>query len=349
MLFLTDHHAPWFLHNGPGHTNPRRYDSIPGSRPHQGCWFHPFHHTQPSIARLFAGLFVRNLAMFVMTWLSVSAALGIFSFLLSLLMSPPFWVAFLVLVLSVPCHVAFSAPHRPNRCGRPSANCRGNLLRHRHNAQQHHPFHVYIKGLHNAAAAAALRQAQETETSAPPPNSKAAGQEALENHPQPKSTTIIPNHIASFRLETENDDSITLSIDVPRFPWDGLELEISPTGILSVSGKRGTKTGDTVLFTKKIALDQTKVDVKDTSAIKADLSLGVLEITIPKVKNVDAAQLQFRVIPITTNASTPEGQENKQNGKNAKNEKDQEMAMIGNVETVQEIEEDNDDEVLIRA
>jgi HSP20 family molecular chaperone IbpA len=289
--------------------------------------------------------------MIVMAWLFVSAAFGIVSFLLSLLLSPVFWVAVLVSVLSFPWHVALSSPHRPNRCGRPT-NCRDNLFHHHHN----HPFYVYIKGLQNAAAAAALRQAHETPevnevvTSAPPPRSKTTVEEATENHSPKNSTTILPTHVASFRLEAENDDSITLSIAVPMFQHDDLELEMSPiTGILSVSGKRAIKTGHTIRFTKKIALDQTKVDVKDISAVKADLSLGVLEITIPKVKNDAATQRQFRVVPITKNASSAEGKQNEQNRDNDKNEMDQEKTLIGIVETVQENEEEIDDDVLITA
>jgi hypothetical protein len=360
MLFHTDHHTPWLMYNDPVHTNARQYYSFPGPHPHEERSFHSFHHIKPSTARLFAGFFLRNLAMIVMTWLFVSAAFGLVSFLLSLLLSPLFWATALVSVLAFPWPVAFSARDRANRCGRPSAHCRDNLFRRRHNAQQHHLYHAYFKGLCNAAAATALRQEQETpkvnekESSDSPPSSKTADQEAAENYPPKNSTTLLRNHLASFRLEAESDDSITLSIDVPRFRKDELELEIvSPTdGILSVSGKRTTKTGSIVCFTKKIALDPTKVDVKDASAVKADLSLGVLQITLPKVKKDEhSRQLQFRVVSITTNAlSTPNEKEKEQNGENEKkNEADPNETVIGHVETVPENEGGDDDEVLIRA
>ena len=91
----------------------------------------------------------------------------------------------------------------------------------------------------------------------------------------------------------EDNDFFTVSIDVPGFQKDDLQITLDEDSTLSVFGKRVHNKNQIVEFKRKFSLDPSKLKLSDMTDVNADLSLGVLTIKVPKKEKEPA-----RIIPI---------------------------------------------------
>ena len=91
----------------------------------------------------------------------------------------------------------------------------------------------------------------------------------------------------------EDNDIFTVSIDVPGFQKDDLQITLDEDSTLSVFGKRVHNKNQIVEFKRKFSLDPSKLKLSDMTDVNADLSLGVLTIKVPKKEKEPA-----RIIPI---------------------------------------------------
>jgi HSP20 family protein len=94
--------------------------------------------------------------------------------------------------------------------------------------------------------------------------------------------------------QEETPDAATISLDVTGFTADNLTVQVEDH-VVSVSGRRANRLGDTYVIRRRFRVDKSTVDQEQ---IRAKLSDGVLEIVVPK-KPVSGP----RVIPISTTES----------------------------------------------
>lgn len=113
--------------------------------------------------------------------------------------------------------------------------------------------------------------------------SNASGSEAahLPQHPRrmeaPPATTVSVASTAHHLNEC--DQEVKLSIDVPGVRAKDLVVEVDD-GVLRVSGERKIGVGKTrTVFERSFRMDQSTID---TSRVTANLSAGVLVVTVPK-------------------------------------------------------------------
>jgi HSP20 family molecular chaperone IbpA len=114
-------------------------------------------------------------------------------------------------------------------------------------------------------------------------------------------------------MHVEEDESkATLSLDVPGFQSHDLNI-VYEKDLLTVSGKRTNRLGDTHVFRKRIPVDSALlVSSAEPSAMSADLTQGVLSITL--LKKQEEKEPASRWIRITTATTTPSStNENKPN------------------------------------
>jgi len=130
------------------------------------------------------------------------------------------------------------------------------------------------------------------EDETPTPSAKAKGSSDKTCHQQKKPSIYFQRRIPTHRSET--DDSVMISLDVPGFGADNLNVTIEDHCVL-VKGKRQNRMNDTFIVFQRFSLAR---DSFDEESIKADLSDGVLDITLEK-KQVP----KVRVIPIRTAAA----------------------------------------------
>lgn len=94
----------------------------------------------------------------------------------------------------------------------------------------------------------------------------------------------------------ENDEKTTISVDVAGFSIEQLKIEIEDH-VLTLSGKRTNKLGDTFVTQRRFALKQ---DIYDEDSVEAHLEDGVLDLVVQK-----KAATRPRMIPITFVPPTP--------------------------------------------
>lgn len=92
----------------------------------------------------------------------------------------------------------------------------------------------------------------------------------------------------------EAADHTIISMDVAGFAVHQLNIEID-NQVLTVSGERTNRLGDTFTMSRSFAL---KANIYDTMNIQANLSGGVLDLTIAK-----RPELMLRKIPISTGST----------------------------------------------
>jgi HSP20 family molecular chaperone IbpA len=112
--------------------------------------------------------------------------------------------------------------------------------------------------------------------------------ESQEETPRQSSTYYLQRGPVQ-RRETEED--FTFAFDLPGFKVDDLQVSVEDH-VLSLFGKRQNKIGDIFVVRRSFALGKSGFDEDD---IQANLSEGVLEITIPK-----KPEPKPRLIQITT-------------------------------------------------
>jgi HSP20 family molecular chaperone IbpA len=92
----------------------------------------------------------------------------------------------------------------------------------------------------------------------------------------------------------ETDESVSIALDVPGFGADDLKVSLEDH-VLSLFGKRRNRIGDTFIVHHRFSLNKSTFDEE---SIKANLSGGVLEISVHKKPEPKA-----RLIPISTEAA----------------------------------------------
>lgn len=98
----------------------------------------------------------------------------------------------------------------------------------------------------------------------------------------------------------ETSEKATISLDVTGFDEDQLNVEFdAEDDILTISGERTNKLGDTFMTRRRLAL---KADTYDEESINATLQDGVLEVTILK-KPVPNKKRRVEIVSIL--GSTP--------------------------------------------
>ena len=217
-----------------------------------------------------------------MVWIALSISFRLVTFVFALVMSPLLWTALLITVFSYYgfgqySHHPFS--HKRGPC------CRRPFHPPSH---RHHPMEPHSEAIDEFAD---VNKTSETIC----PISSSISQENRENEEQetkeksPEKTRITP----PYNLDEENE-FFTVSIDVPGFRKDDLQITLDEGSTLSVFGKRVDSKNQIVEFKLKFSLDPSKLKLSDNmSDMSADLSLGVLTIKVPK-KEKEAA----RIIPI---------------------------------------------------
>jgi HSP20 family molecular chaperone IbpA len=146
------------------------------------------------------------------------------------------------------------------------------------------------------------------------------------------------------RRETEED--FTFAFDLPGFNVDDLQVSVEDH-VLSLFGKRQNKIGDTFVVRRSFALGKSGFDEDN---IQANLSEGVLEITIPKKPEPKA-----RLIHITTKNDDEPDEVDESAAPEIEKEEDflvplEEASQTGSdgetvsVETVEDAEDGADDE-----
>lgn len=365
MIIINRHHyAPWASRC---HRNAPPFASFlysHGPRFHARHHQHYSNHHHPSSVDEFTTRLFRNLLWIAVTWFFLSVSFRVASLVVSLFLSPLFMMALLVTMLSVAWHGNLHQPFQYPPCRRNNW-----ARRHRHR----HPFsgdntsfrqhwhadacHPLFQNLTTSAtfcstgrqAAPGEQQQASTEenhdahTPSPPPSSTSDfmgvhdKNHKEEESKQDKNKTILKQP-SNVRCD-EKADWIVITMDIPRFEQKDLELSLDARNALSISGQHKVNEGDTLVFQTKIPLDTYQVDTSDLSAVKANLSLGVLEITIPKVtKEEEKRKDHIRVIPITVSPSQPSNTK-RNDGEEVEVDVAVDTNNAGIVETVQEVEE----------
>merc|ERR1712170_101790 len=103
----------------------------------------------------------------------------------------------------------------------------------------------------------------------------------------------------------ETDQKATISLDVSGFSIEQLKIEIEKH-VLTVSGQRTNKLGDTFVMRRRLAL---KADVYDEEAVEAHLEHGVLELTVPKIPIKGARFIPITLIPESSSQPRPDEKE----------------------------------------
>lgn len=109
----------------------------------------------------------------------------------------------------------------------------------------------------------------------------------------------VPAFVAKFDVK-ETDDAYLLRADLPGVKKDDLDVTLDK-GVLTISGKRdeeSTKEGETYhvyersygSFTRSFRLP----DLASGEGIDADLSNGVLEVTIPKRAEAKPTKIELK-------------------------------------------------------
>jgi len=137
-------------------------------------------------------------------------------------------------------------------------------------------------------------------------------QNKKKNEDKPSTVGFVLEKTPMHREETSQ--KTILSFDVAGFDEAHLGVEID-NHILTITGERTNKLGDTFVFRRRLAL---KVDIYDEGSISATLNEGILEVTITKKlvsKNrkvtisvgVSAASPESRAsaLPAQSDSSTP--------------------------------------------
>jgi HSP20 family molecular chaperone IbpA len=118
--------------------------------------------------------------------------------------------------------------------------------------------------------------------------------------PKPDSTS---DDVVVQRPTIRQDESstgITMTMDVAGYSINDLEIQLD-NRILTISGRRRNRIGTTFVFQRCLGL---KLDRLNMETLAADLTEGVLEITVQKK---DIAPPGRRVIPISTTKTTSNG------------------------------------------
>lgn len=102
----------------------------------------------------------------------------------------------------------------------------------------------------------------------------------------------------------ETSEKTVLSIDVAGFTVDQLTVEID-SDVLTVSGKRTNRLGDTFSTRRRFTL---KANVYDTANVLANLTDGVLEVTIKKRPELKSRKIPISLEPLAISVITKEDQ-----------------------------------------
>jgi HSP20 family protein len=110
---------------------------------------------------------------------------------------------------------------------------------------------------------------------------------------------LAPRAIGPRFELSDSEEALHLRAELPGFRQEDLEVELEQ-GTLTVRGKRGTKAPEgyavhrrergTLDFARTFTLP-CRVDAEKTSAVLKD---GVLELTLPKVREEQAKRIQVR-------------------------------------------------------
>lgn len=95
--------------------------------------------------------------------------------------------------------------------------------------------------------------------------------------------------------QQETAEAATIALDVTGFTTDNLNIQVDDH-VVSVSGQRQNRLGDTYMIRRRFKVDKKTVDQEQ---IRASLSDGVLEIIVPKKPNAGP-----RAIPISISATS---------------------------------------------
>jgi HSP20 family molecular chaperone IbpA len=128
-----------------------------------------------------------------------------------------------------------------------------------------------------------------------------SNEERLNNFQQEPKQLVFYQR-TPFNIE-QDDQHVTLSIDVPGYSVSDLNITVNQDGTLTVAGKRKNKIGDAFAFQRQFALSPTTMDTTTVTANVVD-SLLIIAITkkeIPKPRLI--------VIATTTKAQDTDRQE----------------------------------------
>merc|ERR1711915_237441 len=125
---------------------------------------------------------------------------------------------------------------------------------------------------------------------------------ATRSHQSTKGRVVVEK---SPLHREETDQKATISLDVSGFSIEQLKIEID-NHVLTVSGQRTNKLGDTFVMRRRLAL---KADVYDEEAVEAQLEHGVLELTVPKIPIRGARFIPITLIPASSSQSRPNEKE----------------------------------------
>jgi HSP20 family protein len=259
---------------------------------------HPafLYHRPPSSAQPpFLGLFLKNLFFLTTAWFAASIAIRMVLLTLSILFSPPVFV--LLLLTCVTSWWSFDAlrheniPFPTNTC-QSSPPC--SPSRRAATRQRRREFcHRFQQQCQFSQRQQQEQSCQKRDNETKPSSTTEDNTERHNKNFQP--ATRVFNQRTSFDIH-QDDQHVTLSIDVPGYSVSDINITVDQDGILAVAGERKNKTGNAFAFQRQFVLNPTTMD---TTSITANVVDGLLSITIAK-KEIPKPRLI--TITITTEA-----------------------------------------------
>jgi HSP20 family molecular chaperone IbpA len=254
---------------------------------------YPHHHPafvyrrRPSSAHPpFLGLFLKNMFFLAAAWFAASIAIRMVVLTLSILFSPP---VFLLLLLT--CATSWSSlfdalrhEHSPStttggRCHQSQCSRRARQHRrefcHRFQQQQCQSQRQQVQSFQKSDSETKPSSAANTEDSKSEERSN-KNKERLNNF-QPRR--VSNDQRTPFHIE-QDEQHVTLSIDVPGYSVSDLSITVDQDGTLTIAGERQNKIGrDAFAFQRQFVLSPTTMD---TTSVTASVVDGLLIITIDK-------------------------------------------------------------------
>jgi HSP20 family molecular chaperone IbpA len=106
----------------------------------------------------------------------------------------------------------------------------------------------------------------------------------------------------------ETPERAVLALDVTGFSLQDIQIQLLEDHVVSISGKRENRLGDTYMISRRFRLDKSTADEAN---IHASLSDGILEIIVPKRAKVGPRTIPISTIaaPVVTACNTDENSE----------------------------------------
>lgn len=166
---------------------------------------------------------------------------------------------------------------------------------------------------------------------------------------QPRVEHVIVQK-SPIHYHEETSKAAKMSLDVTGFSLDNLSIEVEDY-VVSISGKRTNKLGDTFSIQRRFRLDKTTAD---QDGVAATLEDGILDIIVPKKTIIGARKISIQssspasivsesdegAVTPSPSQATPIPDEKKEHAE----EQTEEADRVLNAETVQEIKPVESDE-----